>query len=156
MALLAHDASHDDSDLQPDIARSAPLPTPCSQHRPTTDTPTPAPCPPPPPPPTPILNDSAGGWGIMLLWLVASLTPKEHASVSQVGSAQTAVRAATLSEVKLLDLTCYLALSQYIDTGPTSPSTDPMTSSPCQGSHWSANFEVTGMTLPRKKPSAQA
>ena len=40
--------------------------------------------------------------------------------------------------------------SQYTDTGPTSPSTDPITSGAWQGSHWRANFEVTGMTTPEK------
>ena len=37
---------------------------------------------------------------------------------------------------------------------PTSPSTDPITPGAWQGSHWSANFEVTGMTRPRKNPGA--
>ena len=32
-----------------------------------------------------------------------------------------------------------------------SPSTDPITPGAWQGSHWSVNFEVTGMTRPRKK-----
>ena len=48
------------------------------------------------------------------------------------GSAQTILRAAT---------------------GPTSPSADPITPGAWQGSHWSANFEVTAMTRPRKKKS---
>ena len=33
--------------------------------------------------------------------------------------------------------------SQYTDTGPTSPSTDPKTPDPWQGRHWSTNFQVT-------------
>ena len=34
----------------------------------------------------------------------------------------------------------YLTLSQYTDTGPTSPSTDNITPGAWQGSHWDANF----------------
>ena len=66
------------------------------------------------------------------------------------GSAQTILRAATL-EIEVADPTFYLTQSQYTDTGPTSPSADPITPGKWQGSHWSANFEVTGMTRPRKK-----
>ena len=40
--------------------------------------------------------------------------------------------------------------------GPTSPSADPIPPGAWQGSHWSANVEVTGMTRPGKKPTAQA
>ena len=40
--------------------------------------------------------------------------------------------------------------SLFTETGPTSPSADPITPGAWQGSHWSANFKVTGMTLPRK------
>ena len=35
-----------------------------------------------------------------------------------------------------------------------SPSADPITPGTWQGSHWSANFWVTGMTRPRKNPGA--
>ena len=66
------------------------------------------------------------------------------------GSAQTILHAATL-EIEVADPTFYLSQSQYTDTGPTSPSADPITPGAWQGSHWSANFEVTGMTRPRKK-----
>ena len=54
------------------------------------------------------------------------------------------------TEVEFADQTFYLTQSQYTDTGPTSPSTDPITPGAWQGSHWSANFEVTGMTRPGK------
>ena len=64
------------------------------------------------------------------------------------GSAQTILRTATLRQ-KLQ--TFHLTRSQYTDTGPTSPSTDPITPSAWQGSHWDANFEVTCMSRPRKK-----
>ena len=46
-----------------------------------------------------------------------------------------------------------LTQSHYTDTGPTSPSTDPITPGAWQGRHWGANFEVTGMTRPGKIPS---
>ena len=52
--------------------------------------------------------------------------------------------------VKAEDQTFYLTQSQYTDTGLTSPSADSIMPGAWQGSHWSANFEVTGMTRPRK------
>ena len=58
------------------------------------------------------------------------------------------------TEIEVADQTFYLTQSQYTDTGPTSPSADPITPGAWQGSHWSANFEVTGMTRPRKNPVA--
>ena len=60
------------------------------------------------------------------------------------GSAQTCCH----TEIGVADQTFQ---SQYTDTGPTSPSADPITPGAWQGSLWSANFEVTGMTGPRKK-----
>ena len=44
------------------------------------------------------------------------------------------------TETEVADPTFYLTQSQYTDTGPTSPSTDPITPGASQGSHWSANF----------------
>ena len=41
-------------------------------------------------------------------------------------------------------------VTQYTDTETTSPSADPITQGVWQGSHWSINFQVTGMTRPRK------
>ena len=67
------------------------------------------------------------------------------------GYAQTTLRAATLRQ-KIADPAIHLTQSQYTDTGPTSPSADPITIGAWQGSHWSANFQVTGMTRPRKNP----
>ena len=55
------------------------------------------------------------------------------------------------TEIEFADHTLYLTQSQFSDTGPTSPSTDPITPGTWQGSHWNANFEVTGMTRPQKK-----
>ena len=48
------------------------------------------------------------------------------------GSAQTILEVA--------DPTFYLTQSQYTDTGPTSPSADPIMPGALQGSHWSAIF----------------
>ena len=58
------------------------------------------------------------------------------------------------TEIEAADQTFHLTQSQYTDTGPTSPSADPITQGALQGSHWSANFEVTSMTRPRKNPGA--
>ena len=58
------------------------------------------------------------------------------------------------TEIEAADPTFHLTQSQCTDTGPTSPSADPITPGAWQGSHWSANFEVTGMTGPRKNPGA--
>ena len=44
------------------------------------------------------------------------------------------------TEIEVADQTFYLTQSQYTDTGPTSPSADPITPGAWQGSHWSANF----------------
>ena len=44
------------------------------------------------------------------------------------------------TETEVADQTFYLTQSQYTDTGPTSPSADPITPGIWQGSHWSANF----------------
>ena len=57
------------------------------------------------------------------------------------------------TEIEVVDPTFYLTQSQYTDTGPTSPSADPITPGAWQGSHWSANFWVTGMTRPWTNPS---
>ena len=79
-------------------------------------------------------------FGLVLVRLfVGCLTSPRHASVSQV---------------EVVDPTLHLTQSQYTDTGPTSPSADPVTPGAWQSSHWSANFEVTAMTRPRKNPGA--
>ena len=56
------------------------------------------------------------------------------------------------TEIEVADHTFYLIQSQYTDTGSTSPSADPITLGAWQGSHRIANFQVTGMTPPRKNP----
>ena len=60
------------------------------------------------------------------------------------------------TEIEVADQTFHLTQSQFTDTGPTCPSTDSITLGVWQGSHWSSNFEVTGMTRPLKKIPAEA
>ena len=64
------------------------------------------------------------------------------------GSAQT-IFACCHIEIEVADQSFYLTQSQYTDTGPTSPSTDPIMPGAWQGSHW----VVTGMTRSGKIPS---
>ena len=90
--------------------------------------------------------------GIVCL-LVGCLTSQQHASVSQ-GRICTDNFTCCHTEIEAADQTFHLTQSQYTDTGPTSPSADPITSGAWQGSHWTAHFEVTGMTRPRKTPGA--
>ena len=84
---------------------------------------------------------------------VGCLTSQQHASVSQ-GRICTDNFKCCHTEIEAADQTFYLTQSQYTDTGPISPSADPITPSAWQGSHWSTNFWVTGMTRPRKNPGA--
>ena len=86
-------------------------------------------------------------------WLVGCLTSQQQASVSQ-GRICSENFTFCHTEIEVADQTFYLTQSQYTDAGPTSPSADPITPGAWQGSHWSANFEVTGMTRPRKNPGA--
>ena len=81
------------------------------------------------------------GW----LLLVGCLTSQQHASVSQ-GRICSDNFTCCHMKIEAADPILHLTQSQYTDTGPTSPSTDPILSGAWQGSHWSANFEVTGMT----------
>ena len=85
-------------------------------------------------------------------WLVACLTSQQQASVPQ-GRICSDNGTCCHTEIEVADPTFYLTQSQYTDTRPTSPSADPITPGAWQGSHWSANFEVTGMTRPRKIPA---
>ena len=75
----------------------------------------------------------------------------QHANVSQ-GRICSDKFTCCHTETEIADQTFYLTQSQYTDTRPTSPSADPITPGAWQGSHWSANFLVTGMTRPRKNP----
>ena len=83
--------------------------------------------------------------------LVGCLTSQQQASVSQ-GRICSDNFTCCHTEIEVADQTFYLTQSQYTDTGPTSTSADPITPGAWQGSHWSANFEVTGMTRPRDLP----
>ena len=76
---------------------------------------------------------------------VGCLTSQQHASVFQ-GRICSDNFTCCHTETEVADQTFHLTQSQYTDTEPTSPSTDPITPCTWQGSHWSANFEVTGMT----------
>ena len=84
---------------------------------------------------------------------VGCLTSQQQASVSQ-GRICPDNFTCCHTEIDVADPTFYLTQSQYTDTGPTSPSADPIAPGAWQGSHWSANFEVTGMTRPRTNPVA--
>ena len=87
-------------------------------------------------------------------WLVACLTSQQHASVSHGRTCSDNVTCCH-TEIEVADPTFRLTQSQYTGTWPASPSTDPITLGAWQGSHWSANIEVTGMTRPRKNPGAR-
>ena len=85
-------------------------------------------------------------------WLIGCLMPKHHVSVSQ-GRICLDNCTCCHTEIKVEDQISSLIQSQYTDTGPTSPSTDPITPSAWQGSHWSFDFEVTGTTRPGNIPA---
>ena len=90
---------------------------------------------------------------VIVCWLVGCLTSQQHASVSQ-GRICSDNFTCCHTEIQVANQTFHLTQSQYTDTGPTSPSTDSFTPGARQDSHWSANFEVTGMTRPWKNLGA--
>ena len=63
---------------------------------------------------------------INVCWLLACLTSQQHTSVSQ-GRICTDNFTCCHTEIQVADPTFYLTQSQYTDTGPTSPSADPIT-----------------------------
>ena len=67
---------------------------------------------------------------------VGCLTSQQHASVSQ-GRICSDNFTCCNTEIEVADPTFHLTQSQYTDTGPTSPSTDPMIPGARKGSHWS-------------------
>ena len=81
--------------------------------------------------------------------LAACSTFQQHACVSkgQICSDKCTCRH---TEIEVADQTFYLTQSQYTDTWQAGPSADPLTPGTWQGSHRSANFEVTGLTQPGK------
>ena len=99
--------------------------------------------------PAPRFCSTRAVWGACLL--VGCLTFQQHASVSQ-GRICSDNFSCCHTETEVADQTFYFTQSQYTDTGPPSPSADPTMPDAWQGSHWSANFEVTGMTRPGKNP----
>ena len=100
---------------------------------------------------TDCLRTNTGQIKVCLL-LVGCLTSQQHASVSQ-GRICSDNCTCCHTEIEVADQNFYLTKSQYTDTGPTSPSADPIIPGAWQGSNWSANFEVIGMTRPGKIPS---
>ena len=82
-------------------------------------------------------------------WLLACLTPQQHASVSQ-GRICYDKRTCYHTETEVVDQTFHLTQSQYTNTGSTNQSADPRTQGAWQGGHWSHNVEVTGKTRPGK------
>ena len=72
------------------------------------------------------------------LLLVSCLTSQQHASVSQRRICSDKFTCCH-TEIEVADQTFYLTQSQYADTGPTSPSADPITPGAWQGDQWSAN-----------------
>ena len=84
---------------------------------------------------------------------VGCLTSRQQARVSQ-GRICSDNCTCCHTETEAADQTFYLTQLQYTDIGPTSPSAEPLSPGAWQGSQWSVNFEVTGMTQPRKNPGA--
>ena len=73
-------------------------------------------------------------------WLLACLLNiQQHASVSQ-GWICSDNSTCCHTETEVADQTFHLTRSQSTDTGPTSPSTDPLTPGAWQRSHWCVNF----------------
>ena len=70
--------------------------------------------------------------------LVACLTSQQHATVSQ-GRICSDNFTCCHTEIEVADQTFYLTQSHYTDTGPTSPSADPIMPGAWKGSDWSAN-----------------
>ena len=75
---------------------------------------------------------------IIVCLFVGCLTSQQHASVSQ-GRICSDNFTCCHTEIEIADQTLHLTQSQYTDTGPTSPSADPITPGAWQGSHGCAN-----------------
>ena len=88
------------------------------------------------------------GSELQLRLFVGCLASQQHASVSQRRTYSDNFTCCHTG-IEVADRTFHLTQSHYTDTRPASPSTDPITPGAWQGSRWSANFEVTGMTRPR-------
>ena len=79
----------------------------------------------PPPPPTPTLLFSLASFLSVYSLLISCLTPQQHVSLSQ-GRICMDNSTCCYIEIEVDDQTFHLTQSQYTDTGPTTPSTDPM------------------------------
>ena len=96
---------------------------------------------------------SRTGWpGAMVGCLLVCLTSQQQASVSQ-GRICSDSFTCCHTEIEAADQTFYLAQSQYTDTGPTSPSADPVTPGAWQGSplecqFWSHWYDSTPEKIP--------
>ena len=89
---------------------------------------------------------------LIVCFLVGCLTSLQHASVSQ-GRICSDNCTCCHTEIQVADQTFHLTQSQYIDTEPTSPSTDPRTQGAWQGSHWSHSYDSTPEKSRRKRDS---
>ena len=84
---------------------------------------------------------------------VGCLTSQQHASIAQ-GRICSDKFTCCHTDIEVANQTFHFTQSQYTDTGSIIPSTDPITPGVWQGSHWSASFEVTCKTRPRKNLGA--
>ena len=87
--------------------------------------------------------------------LVGCLTSQQHASVSQ-GRIRIDNFTCCHTEIEAADPTFHLTQSRYTDTGPTSPSADPITPGAWQGSHWKCQCLSHWYDSTPKKIPAQA
>ena len=87
--------------------------------------------------------------------LLACSTTQQHASLFQARISSENFTCCH-TEIEVADQNFHLTQSRYPDTRPTNSSADPITSGAWQGSHWSANFYVTGMTQPGKNPCGES
>ena len=71
--------------------------------------------------------------------VIACFTSQQHCSVSQ-GRICSDNCTFCYTEIEVADQTFFLSRSQYTDTGPTSPSADPITQGAWQRNHWNTNF----------------
>ena len=76
---------------------------------------------------------------MLLLLFVGCLMSQQHASVSQ-GRICSNSFTCCHTEIEVADQTFHLTQSQYTDTGPTCPSTDPIPPCAWQGSQWECQF----------------
>ena len=83
--------------------------------------------------------------------LVGCLTSQQHASVSE-GRICSDNFTCCHTDIEVADQTFHPTQSQYTDTGPTNPSTDPTT--PGMVATGMLIFKSRGMTRPRKNPVA--